>query len=274
MMTISAFRRRILGWYDKNRRDLPWRKTRDPYKILVSEIMLQQTQVARVLPKYELFLKTFPTLEALAKTPDAKLLAVWSGLGYWRRAKFLKAAAREITQKHSGKFPKTPSALQKLPGIGPYTAGAVACFAFGSTEPFVDTNIRRVYLHFFFQDKADVSDNEILPIARQAVHKQDPRTWHWALFDYGATALKRDKANTRSRHYAKQSKFEGSFRSFRAKAIKHLLAQPQQKLLATSLLDFLDEELRCAEKDWSAQEIVDALVKDEMIRSSGETYRL
>lgn len=274
MMTISSFRRKILDRYAKNGRDLPWRGTHDPYKILVSEIMLQQTQVSRVLPKYQLFLQEFPTVATLAKAPDAKLLEVWSGLGYWRRAKFLKAATQEIITTHAGKFPKTPIELQKLPGVGPYTAGAVACFAFGSIEPFIDTNIRRVYLHFFFPDQEDVSDNDILPFAQKAIWKQDPRTWGWALFDYGAMELKSTTINKRSRHYAKQSKFAGSFRSFRAKAIKRLLAEPRKELSEDMLLDFLDEELRAAEKDWSAQEVLEALVKDRMINKSHNQYSL
>lgn len=273
-MTIPAFRRKILQWYQKNKRDLPWRKTRDPYKILVSEIMLQQTQVSRVLPKYKEFLQAFPTVESLARASDGKLLTVWSGLGYWRRAKFLKAAAKLITRDFGGKFPEDTEILQKLPGIGPYTAGAIACFAFDSTEPFIDTNIRRVYLHFFFPDKQNISDARILPIARQAVWKTDPRAWHSALFDYGATVLKNEKINQRSKHYAKQSQFKGSFRLFRATAIRRLLAEPGQQLPTVALLDFLEEQLRAAERDLSAQEILDALLKDKLIRQQGKVYRI
>ena len=175
-MTIPAFQKHILKWYKHNQRDMPWRQTRDPYKILVSEIMLQQTQVSRVLPKYAEFLQAFPTVETLAKAPEKKLLKVWSGLGYWRRARFLKATAKAVVRNHDGKFPKTPEELIKLPGIGPYTAGAVACFAFNNPQAFIDTNIRRVYLHFFFADKKDVTDKEIMPIAQKAVWPKDPRT--------------------------------------------------------------------------------------------------
>ena len=273
-MTIPTFQRKILAWYQKNGRDLPWRKTRDPYSILVSEIMLQQTQVSRVIPKYEEFLKTFPTVQALAKAREGKLLTVWSGLGYWRRARFLKEAAKDIVKNHGGKFPKTPAELQTLPGIGPYTAGAVACFAFGSTEPFIDTNIRRVYLHFFFKDKKNVSDKTILPIAAKAIWKQDPRTWHWALFDYGATELKDRNINKRSKLYTKQSPFKGSFRSFRAKAIKKLLSSPGHKLSKTKLLDFIEEEIRTAETDWSAEEILAELTKDKLVKITGSYYQL
>lgn len=273
-MTTAAFQRKILSWYQKNKRDLPWRKTKDPYKILVSEIMLQQTQVSRVLPKYKEFLQTFPTVRDLAKAPEGKLLSVWSGLGYWRRARFLKETAQAIERKYSGKFPRTSAELIELPGIGPYTAGAVACFAFGSIETFIDTNIRRVYLHFFFPNKQDVSDKDILVIAEKAVWKKDPRAWHWALFDYGATVLKNTAINKRSRHYVKQSTFTGSFRSFRAKAIKKLLNSPKHMLPQTELLDFLEDELRQSEKDWSAQEILQALTNDKLIQKIGQQYRL
>lgn len=273
-MTIPRFQHQILGWYKKHKRDLPWRNTSDPYKILVSEIMLQQTQVSRVLPKYELFLQTFPTIEDLAAAPDKKLLSVWSGLGYWRRARFLKETAKAVATDFHGKFPQDVPTLKKLPGIGPYTAGAIACFAFNSIEPFIDTNIRRVYLHFFFPNKAQVSDNEILAIAQKAIPKNNPKNWHWALFDYGATVLKNSKTNQRSKHYKKQSVFTGSFRSFRAKAVRHLLSAPKQTLSSGMLLDLIEDDLRQEEKDWSAQEIVDALVKDHLIKQSRNQYYL
>lgn len=273
-MTIPAFQRLILTWYQEHKRDLPWRNTHNPYNILVSEIMLQQTQVSRVIPKYELFLKTFPTVQDLAKAPDATLLQVWSGLGYWRRAKFLKEAAKVITRDFRGVFPRDTATLKTLPGVGPYTAGAVACFAFNNVEAFIDTNIRRVYLHFFFPNTENVSDAEILTIATQAIPKNDPRNWHWALFDYGATVLKNTKTNRRSKHYAKQSAFVGSFRSYRAKTVKKLLAAPNQTLPSGILLDFLEDELRSDEKDWSAQEVLNALVKDNLIKKERSNYRL
>ena len=124
--------------------------------------MLKQTQVSRVLPKYKEFLRAFPDIQTLANCKDAELLAIWSGLGYWRRARFLKEACKEILKNHNGKFPKDIPTLLTLPGIGPYTAGAIACFAFKNTDAFIDTNIRRVYLHFFFADKNDIPYSEIL----------------------------------------------------------------------------------------------------------------
>src|SRR3989344_5791256 len=134
-MTIPKFQQTILSWYKTNRRDLPWRRTHNPYRIMVSEIMLQQTQVSRVLPKYKEFLQTFPNPKALTASNDAELLKIWSGLGYWRRARFLKETCKKITADFNGKFPKDTQTLKTLPGIGPYTAGAISCFAFCNTEP-------------------------------------------------------------------------------------------------------------------------------------------
>ena len=305
-MTIPQFQKIILAWYKKNRRDLPWRRTKDPYKILVSEVMLQQTQVTRVIPKYEEFLKAFPTLEKLAKAPNKKLLKVWAGLGYWRRAKYLKEATKTILaaratnsqtspRRRFGTVPaqrdKSPRAqtpksrrdfegrsfgtslpeqLQKLPGIGPYTARALACFAFGSTEAFLDTNIRRVYLHFFFPKRKGVIDSEILKIAQKAVWAKNPREWHYALFDYGAQVLKNKKINKRSKHYHKQSKFEGSFRSFRTKIMRFLLDQQNQTATKSRIKRFLKE----AQSPYVPEKVLAALEKDGLVKKKRNSYSL
>ncbi len=274
MMNISTFQKIILSWYKVHQRNLPWRETTDPYKILVSEIMLQQTQVSRVLPKYKEFLAAFPTTKALAASNDTNLLRVWSGLGYWRRARFLKACAIAIETEYKGKFPKTPDELINLPGIGPYTAGAVACFAFNYPAIFIDTNIRRTYIHFFFPDQDDVSDKEIQVIAKKALYKKDPRSWHYALFDYGAIELKTSKAHRQSSHYTKQSQFKGSFRSFRTYIMKYLLEQPESRAPESILLDLLEEKLRQDEQDYAPQEILAALKKDELIRENKGYYSI
>src|SRR3989338_11207277 len=267
-MTIPKFQQTILSWYKTNRRDLPWRRTHNPYRIMVSEVMLQQTQVSRVLPKYQEFLQAFPNPQALAASNDAKLLKIWSGLGYWRRARFLKEACKKIEIDFNGKFPESTQRLRTLPGIGPYTAGAISCFAFGNNEPFIDTNIRRVYLHFFFKGKTDVHDAEILKIAKKAIPKEDARNWNWALFDYGALALKDKKINKKSRHYAKQSKFIGSFRQYRAKLMRFMLSQPKHDMPKTAALDFLEEILRKEEQDYSAGEILESLIQDKLVKQN------
>ena len=141
---IAELRADLIAWYRDNARDLPWRRTRDPYRILVSEVMLQQTQVDRVIPKYFAFLDFFPTFEALAAAPTADVIRAWSGLGYNRRAVNLQRTAQAVVDEYGGKMPSDQVQLRDLPGIGPYTAGAIACFAFEQDVGFFDTNIRRV----------------------------------------------------------------------------------------------------------------------------------
>ena len=269
-MTIPQFQNKILRWYQKNKRDLPWRKISDPYKILVSEIMLQQTQISRVLPKYKLFLKEFPNLKTLASASDRKLLKIWEGLGYWRRALFLRETARKIMNEYRGKFPQDSQTLQKLPGIGPYTARAITCFAFSKKEAFLDTNIRRVYLHFFFQKGKKISDKEILKVAQKAVWRKKPKEWHYSLFDYGATVLKDKKINRQSLYYQKQSPFEGSFRSFRTKAMRFLLSQG--KTSRKRLEVFLQKEIQNKRKSYTPKDILVSLSKDNLIKKSKKYY--
>lgn len=282
-MTIPQFQKEILSWYKTNRRDLPWRNTKDPYRILVSEVMLQQTQVARVLPKYKEFLQRFPTLEKLAKASDKKLLKVWQGLGYWRRAKYLKETAKTLSNLTKLSFERklsNPTFLETLPGIGHYTARALACFAFGNNEAFLDTNIRRVYLHFFFSKRKNVPDTAILPLAQQATSNLcsskklmcqiTPREWHYALFDYGATVLKDKKINKRSKHYAKQNKFEGSFRSFRTKVVRFLLDQQDQTTTKTRIKQLLKK----TQSSYAPEKILASLEKDGLIKKKGDVYSL
>ncbi len=145
----AAFRRRLLAWYRRAARDLPWRRTRDPYRVLVSEFMLQQTQVARVLEFYPRFLRRWPSLQALARARPSEVRESWEGLGYYRRAANLHRLAREVTREHAGTLPSEPAALERLPGIGPYTAGAVAAFAYEKAVAAVDTNVGRVLRRVF-----------------------------------------------------------------------------------------------------------------------------
>lgn len=222
---VKAFQKRIHDFYKAHgRHDLPWRKTRDPYRILVSELMLQQTQVDRVIGKYKAFLNAFPTLTAVAESTTEEMLRVWSGLGYNRRALFLRKACQEIVKKWKSRFPRSREECESLPGIGPYTARAVVVFAFNKPEVVIETNIRRVYLHEFFKNKEKVCDTELVPIIEHTMDRSCPRMWYNALMDYGALALKNiPNPNTRSRQYARQSKFEGSPRYARAKIVKFLL---------------------------------------------------
>lgn len=201
---------------------MPWRETADPYAIMVSEVMLQQTQVDRVIPKFEAFMKAFPTAADLAKASFKDVLAQWTGLGYNRRAKWLQEAAQEILRL--GSFPDDVDELVKLKGIGPNTAAAICVYAFNKPEVFVETNIRAVYIHHFFEDADDVYDRDIVQLVDETLDKANPREWYWALMDYGVYLKKKHKNPARrSKHHTKQSKFEGSRRQVRGNILKLLL---------------------------------------------------
>jgi A/G-specific adenine glycosylase len=222
------FVRRVGEHYDAHARDdLPWRATRDPYRVLISEVMLQQTQVLRVLPKYAEFLEAFPDVSALADAPLSDVLRVWQGLGYNRRALALKRAAETIVAEHGGRVPDTLEGLTALPGIGHATAAQILSFAFGVGVPFIETNVRSVYLHEFFGDAEGVPDSAILPLVAATLDHERPREWFWALMDYG-THLKATLPNPsrRSRHHVRQGRFEGSERQLRGRLLASLTERP------------------------------------------------
>lgn len=183
--TIDEIRNRLLGWFRQNARDLPWRRTRDPYAILVSEVMLQQTQVDRVIPYFERFLERFPTVQALAEAPTAEVIRLWSGLGYNRRAVNLQRAALAVVERFGGEFPRTVDELRSLPGVGAYTAGAVAAFAFEQDVAFLDTNMRRVTGRVVFGDAA-APEAEIMKAAAELVPPGHGWEWNQALIEFGA----------------------------------------------------------------------------------------
>lgn len=224
---IAAFRAMILAHYHEIARLMPWRETRDPYAVLVSEIMLQQTQVERVRLKYGEFLAHFPTLATLASAPLSNVLKVWQGLGYNRRAIYLKRCAEEIVARYDGVFPATVQELQALPGIGPYTARAVAAFAFDVAEPLIETNVRTVYIHFFFHGHDKVSDRDIMPLVAATLDHTNPREWYYAVMDYGTMLkLRHPNPGQRSSHHTRQSSFEGSNRQLRSRILRQIIAQP------------------------------------------------
>lgn len=174
----------LLSWYKKHKRDLPWRRTREPYHILVSEVMLQQTQVNRVIFKYQEFLKKFPTTKKLATASTADVIRAWQGLGYNRRALFLQKTAIAVEEKYGGTFPQTIEELKQLPGVGDYTARAILSFAFELPFPMMDTNHRRFYQRVFF-GLDQKSDKELLIAAEQVIPKQ-PYDWNQGLMDFGS----------------------------------------------------------------------------------------
>lgn len=201
--------------------------------------MLQQTQVARVIPKFNEFLINFPDLATLAAAPLSDVLKAWSGLGYNRRAKFLWQAASYVQTELQGVFPSTQPELIKLPGVGKNTAGAILAYAFNEPVVFVETNIRTVYIHHFFQDQTDVPDAAIQDLVAATLDREHPREFYWALMDYGSN-LKQTVGNL-SRHskgYAKQSAFEGSRRQVRGQILRALADGPKnQQQLSTIVAD-------------------------------------
>lgn len=249
----------------KSPRRFPWRETRDPYKILVSEVMLQQTQTGRVVEKYKQFLRLFPTVDSLAAAAPKAVLAVWSGLGYNRRALFLHRAAKEVLEIYKGKVPNDPSSLEALPGIGHYTARAIAAFSFNKPYAFIETNIRTVFLHHFFSSsKKPVPDAVLLSLVEQTLDKKEPRHWYAALMDYGAyLKTTGNKLHRKSASYVKQSTFKGSNRALRGMILRLLLENKrnEKELLQKTLVS--REQLIVA---------LDQLLKERIIRKTKRYY--
>ena len=221
--SVSRFQKVIYSHYRRHKRDLPWRKTRNPYNILVSEIMLQQTQVERVRSKYKDFLQKFPDFTFLAQARLAEILKVWQGLGYNRRAKSLKKIAEMVVHTYKGKLPESTEILQALPGIGRATASAISAFAFDRPAVFIETNIRRVFIHFFFPGKENVRDSQIFPFVEKTLDPSNPRQWYYALMDYGVMLKKKyPDLLKKSAHYKRQTPFEGSDRQIRGALLRRL----------------------------------------------------
>ncbi len=241
---------------------MPWREITDPYSIVVSEVMLQQTQVSRVMTKYNEWLQAFPDFETLATASAAEVLRVWQGLGYNRRALNLQKLAQTVVRDFNGTLPEQPNVLKTLPGIGMGTAGSIAAFAFNAPAVFIETNIRRVFIHHFFADKSSVSDAELLPLVEAAVDQNNPREWYYALMDYGVHLAKTvPNPNRQSRHYTKQSKFEGSDRQVRGEILRQLLSGPKQ----TKELEKLDPRVA---------NLLPILEKEGFITSQSGGYQL
>ncbi len=258
-LTTKEFQKIIYDHYKNHKRDLAWRRTRDPYKILVSEIMLQQTQALRVEPKYTSFLKKFPTTKALAAAKLEDVLREWQGLGYNRRAIFLKRCAETIEKDFAGKFVKDFKTLCSLPGIGPATAGDLMVFAWNMPMVVIETNVRSVFIHFFFAEKEKVTDKEIVPLIEKTLDTENPREWYWALFDYGAHLKKTSNPSRKSAHHVKQSSFTGSYRQKRAVVLRVILQKPITKKEINTILQYEDEIL---------EKILSDLEKDGFVKKT------
>ncbi len=228
---FTAFKKTIWSYYKTNRRDMPWRSQPTPYYVVVSEIMLQQTQVDRVMRKFQSFIKKFPNWKALARASNKEALQEWSGLGYNRRGLYLKKIAEIITEngKRPGKLPESVDELLELPGIGQNTAGSILAFAFNVPRPFIETNIRSVFIHFFFKNsRSKIHDDKLIPLIEKVLQDkkicQNPREWYYALMDYGSY-LKKQVTNPsrKSSHHVQQKPFKGSNRELRSRILKLLL---------------------------------------------------
>ncbi len=258
------FQRRIFRFYEKHGRTaLPFRQTTDPYAITVSEIMLQQTQVERVIPKYAAWLQRWPDWEALAGASQQELLAAWSGLGYNRRAIFLGRMAQSVMDEYGGAVPEDPVKLKKLPGIGEYTSRAILIFAFNQPLATVDTNIRRVLIHEL-KLPHDLSMPRVQAVAEQVLPRRRSREWHYALMDYSRLGLPRRITNIAP--ISRQSKFEGSIRQIRGEIIRRLTTQ--QSVSLKRVAAELDRSMSDVEK------AVAGLLKDGMVQRNGQQVRL
>lgn len=249
------------------RHTLPWRRPQTPYRVLVSELMLQQTQVDRVVPKFNAFIARFPNWKQLAGASLPQVYAYWQGLGYNRRAKYLRDAAKLVVA--AGKdLPNDETFIRSLPGVGPYTAGAVRAFAYGEPAPFIETNIRTAVLQHFFPGDRAVHDAEILSVLERLkpTKGSKARDWYAALMDYGAH-LKRQgvKVNSRTHGYTKQSKFEGSLRQVRGAILRELVGGGKSAVALTKKIGRSGSDIDRA---------VTGLVKDGLVRKRGNTYLL
>jgi A/G-specific adenine glycosylase len=265
-MNTAEFRKIIYSNYEEAGRSFPWRTDTRPWGVLVSEFMLQQTQTERVIPYWKRWMDLWPTPEAVNAASMKDVLEEWSGLGYNRRGRYVKECAALIVKKFEGRVPESPDKLILLPGIGPYTAGAIACFAYNFPSVFIETNIRSAVIHFYFQDTAEVSDKDIFPILKDTLDRENPRKWYYALMDYGAR-LKKITVNPgrRSAQHKKQSKFEGSFRQLRGKVIRVLASEGPLTREEIDNRTGIGEDL---------YRVLEVLEKDLMVAEKAGIYRI
>ena len=225
---IKQFQDIIYSYFRQYGRKFPFREKIKPYYVLVSEIMLQQTQTGAVSEKFLNFIRLFPDFETLSKAPKEQVLKAWQGLGYNRRAIALKTIAEKVINEFDCKLPQSVKELKKLPQIGHNTASSIVAFAFNKPTYFIETNIRRVFIYFFFPRRNEVKDKEIEPLVEATIDKENPRKWYYALMDYGVMLKKtHPELNKRSAHYKKQKPFKGSNREIRGKVLKMVLKRKE-----------------------------------------------
>ncbi len=280
---MKELRETVYAYYTKEGRvNLPWRLTDDPYAILLSEIMLQQTQVNRVITKFPLFLTKYPSLNDLSKASTQELLSLWSGLGYNRRALWLREGAQRLVGEFGGTIPQDPKALAKLKGIGYATACAVVTYSYNIPVVFIETNVRTVFLHHFFPDREGVHDRELLPLVEAALDRSNPRKWYSALMDYGVHLKKTYKNPAkRSLHYTKQSTFKGSNRQIRGWILKTLSGGSPSGTTYNQLYgnylgvkDYKDQEQLKEKMQERFKEILTGLEQDGFVSFHGDSIKI
>lgn len=255
------FQERVRSEGDRLYRPMPWRETPSAYYVVVSELMLQQTQVARVMTKFTAFIERFATFEVLARAAQSEVIEMWAGLGYNRRARFLHQIAQHIVQ-HG--IPTTQRGWQDLPGIGCNTAGAIMAYVYNEPVVYVETNIRTVIIHEYYPDEIDVDEQQIYDIVQQTVDVDHPREWYWAMMDYGADLKARGfRYNARMKQYKKQSALKGSVREVRGQIVDVL--RKESSIERSQLEERFDGRLSAA---------LDGLMRDGIVSESNQIFSL
>lgn len=266
----QKFQNKIWNYYRTQGRDFIWRKKISPYNVVVSEIMLQQTQTSRVAEKFPAFIKQFPNFKALAQATTPELLQAWQGLGYNRRALYLCELAKTIVTTYKNKLPNNSAELISLPGIGPNTAGSIRAFAFDEPSIFIETNIRAVFLHEFFPGQVEIPDTALLPLIESTLPTTNYREWYWALMDYGVHLKKTQPNPSRaSKHHTKQSNFKGSTREIRGKIIQQLTQKPHTLAEIKKIIVLVNPQKLAA-----TEEILATLITEEFITKFQRHYKL
>jgi len=264
---IRTFQKIIYSYFKQYGRDFNFRKEINPYNVVISEMMLQQTQANRVVEKFQQFIQEFPDFHSLATASLIDVLKIWQGLGYNRRAVALKKIAEKVVNEFDGILPADIEILKSFPQIGQNTASSIVAFAFNMPTFFIEVNIRRVYIYFFFPGKSSIEDSVIMPIVRKTLDSSNVRKWYYALLDYGVMLKKtHPELNKRSAHYRKQSKFKGSSREIRGKILKLLIA-------SSNLTEAdISRELEINSK--KLNEILNLLIKEGFIRQENHQFSI
>lgn len=263
---VKSFQDKVWKHYKEHKRKLSWRQTKSDYHIVVSEFMLQQTQVARVVPKYEAFIQAFPNWQSLANASYGHVYKYWQGLGYNRRARYLRDLAKIIVRDYQAKLPSDETVLLTLPGIGPATASAIKAFVFNQATVYLETNVRSVYLHEFYSEQRRAPDAQLKLLIGQTMPKKSIRDWYYALLDYGVYIKQTyGNPNIRSKSYVVQSKFHGSKRELRGKILKQLyLKEMNLQTLQKNVTDH----------SYDLKEILLQMIKENLITYENKKYKL